>query len=266
MAGNSPKTVFEAACNAGCSRGRLSPGREVFVALLGGALFGLGGLLAMVVGQGNPEIAQANPGVAALISGGVFPLGAVLVILTGAHLFPDNCSLIAPAFLVGAVRWKELLRNWGLVYLGNLLGSLFVAYFLGYWTGIANVGAGGLGEVVGGAAAKMAEGKVALDWGPALLRGLGCSWLVCLAAWLAIASNGIVQKILAIWLPTMAFLALGFEHCVANMFFVPLGMLNGAQVTVGDFILSNLLPVTIGNIIGGAGFVGVAYWLLYGRD
>ena len=234
--------------------------------LLGGALFSFGGLLAVVVGQASLELPGANPGLAALASGVVFPLGAVLAILTGAHLYLDNCGLVTPAFLVGAVRSNELLRNWGLVYLGNFLGSAFVALFLAHWSGIVDVSAGGLGEVLGTAAAKMAEAKVSLPWRAAFLRGLGCGWLVCLAVWLAIASDGLAAKILAMWLPTMAFVVLGFEHSVANMFFVPLGILNGAKVTIGDFLLSNLLPVTLGNIVGGAGFVGVIYWWLYSRD
>ncbi len=266
MVKESPKAIFEAACDAGCARCRLSPGQQLVMATLGGALFAIGGLLAIVVGHGSGDLLQANPGLAALVFGAVFAVGAVLAILTGAHLFPDNCGLAAPALLVGAIRPRGLLRNWGLAYVGNFVGSIFVALFLAYWAGIANIKAGGLGEIVGAAAAKVAEGKISLGWGPAFLRGLGCGWLVCLAAWLAIASGDIAGRILAVWLPVMAFAALGFEHSIANMFFIPLGMFNGANVTFGDLLLSNLLPVTIGNVVGGAGFVGLVYWWLYGRD
>ena len=261
-----PQAMFEAACDAGCARSRLSPGQQLVMAILGGALFALGGLLAIVAAHGSGNLSRANPGLAALLFGAVFAVGAVLAILAGGHLFPDNCGLAAPALLVGAIRPKELLRNWVLVYAGNFVGSVFVALFLAYWTGIANLNAGGLGEIVGAAAAKMAEGKISLGWGPAFLRGLGCGWLVCLAAWLAIASGDIGGRILAVWLPVMAFAALGFEHSTANMFFIPLGMLNGANVTFGDFLLSNLLPATLGNVVGGAGFVGLVYWWHYGRD
>jgi formate/nitrite transporter len=97
-------------------------------------------------------------------------------------------------------------------------------------------------------------------------RGLGCNWLVCLGVWLAIASDDITGKIWGLWFPIMAFVGLGFEHSIANMFFIPLGMFNGANVSIGQFLFTNLLPVTLGNIVGGAGFVGVIYWWLYGRD
>jgi formate/nitrite transporter len=266
MVKESPKAIFEAACDAGCARCRLSPGQQLVTATLGGALFAIGGLLAIVVGHGSGDLLQANPGLAALVFGAVFPVGAVLAILTGAHLFPDNCGLAAPALLVGAIRPRELLRNWGLAYAGNFVGSVLVALFLAYWSGIVNINVGGFGQLLGGAAASIAEGKVSLGWGALILRGIGCNWLVCLAVWLAISADDIAGKILGIWWPIMAFAALGFEHSVANMFFIPLGMLNGADVTIADFLLSNLLPVTIGNVVGGAGFVGLVYWWLYGRD
>ena len=266
MVKESPRAIFEAACDAGCARCRLSPGQQLVMATVGGALFAFGGLLAIVAVHGSGDLFQANPGLAALVFGAVFPVGAVLAILTGAHLFPDNCGLAAPALLVGAIRPKELLRNWGLAYVGNFAGSILVALFLAYWSGIVNVNVGGFGQLLGGAAASIAEGKISLGWGPAFLRGLGCGWLVCLAAWLAISADDIAGRILAVWLPIMAFAALGFEHSIANTFFIPLGMFNGAHVTVGEFLFSNLLPVTIGNVVGGAGFVGLVYWWLYGRD
>jgi len=266
MANESPRDVFEAACNAGCARSRLSPWRGLVTAVLGGAFLAVGGLLTIVVGQGSSELSRTNPGLVALLVGGVFPVGSALAILTGAQVFPDNCGLVTPALLVGAVRWRDLLRNWGVVFLGNLIGAMLATLCLGYATGIANLDAGGLGEALGAAAATIAEGKVSLSWSAALLRGLGCAWLVCLAVWLAISADDISGKILGMWWPIMAFVALGFEHSIANMFFIPLGMLNGADVTVGQFLLSNLLPVTIGNIIGGAGFVGFIYWWLYGRE
>jgi formate/nitrite transporter len=256
----SPKAIVEAACTAGCGKAGLSVSKQLVLGFLAGAYIAFGGLLAIVVGKGSPALAEANPGLAKFVFGAVFPVGLMLVVIAGSELFTGNCGVITPACLTGSAKWKALLRNWVFVYIGNFVGSLFVALFIAYWTGIVN------GGVLGTATAAIAESKVALNWGQLILRGIGCNWLVCLAVWLAISADDIAGKILGIWFPIMAFVALGLEHSIANMFFIPLGMLNGAQVTIGQFLIGNLLPVTIGNIIGGAGLVGGIYWWIYGRD
>ena len=256
----SPKAIVETACSAGCSKTELTIPKQIVLGFLAGAYIAFGGLLAIVVGRGSPAIAQANPGLGKFLFAAVFPVGLMLVVIAGSELFTGNCGVITPSCLSGAAKWKGLLRNWVVVYIGNFIGSLFVALFLAYWTGIVN------GGDLGKAAAALAEAKVNLTWVQVLLRGIGCNWLVCLAVWLALASDDIIGKIWGIWFPIMAFVALGFEHSVANMFFIPLGMFNGASVTVGQFLWNNLAPATIGNIIGGAGFVGAIYWWIYGRD
>ena len=251
---------FEAACSAGCAKARLRSSRLPVMGFLGGACIAFGGFLALSVGRASPALAEANPGVAQLLFGALFPLGYILALNVNGELFTGNCGVITPACLTGAARWNAMFRNWVVVYIGNLIGSVFVALFLAYWTGLIN------GGMLGDASAAIAEAKVNIGFFPALLRGVGCNWLVCLAVWLAISADDIAGKILAIWWPIMAFVALGLEHSVANMFFIPLGMFNGADVTIGQFLFANLLPVTIGNIIGGAGFVGAVYWWIYGRD
>ncbi len=256
----SPKAIVEAACTTGSAKAGLSIPKQLVMGFLAGAFIAFGGFLAIVVGRGSPALMEANPGLGRFVFGAVFPVGLMLVVIAGSELFTGNCGVITPACLSGAARWTALLRNWAIVYLGNLLGSVFVALFLAYWSGIIN------GGQLGAASAALAESKVAIPWWPALLRGIGCNWLVCLAVWMALAAEDISGKILAIWWPIMTFVTLGLEHSVANMFFIPLGMLNGANVTIGQFLFSNLLPVTIGNIIGGAGFVGAVYWWIYGRD
>jgi len=260
MAFKSPQAIVETVCSAGCNKANLPISKQLVLGFLAGAYIAFGGLLAIVIGKGSPGLAQTNPGLAKFVFGAVFPVGLILVVIAGSELFTGNCGVITPACLSGAARWKNLFRNWVIVYLGNFIGAVFVALFIAYWTGIVH--GGPLGE----ATKKIAESKVNLGWWPAILRGVGCNWLVCLAVWLAIAADDISGKILGIWFPIMAFVALGFEHSVANMFFIPLGMLNGANVTIGQFLFNNLLPVTIGNIIGGAGFVGSIYWWLYGRE
>lgn len=255
-----PSAIVETACSAGSAKTKLTMPKQLVMGFLAGAYIAFGGLLAIVVGRGSPAIAQANPGLAKFLFAAVFPVGLMLVVIAGSELFTGNCGVITPSCLTGAARWKGLLRNWVVVYVGNFIGSVFVALFLAYWTGIVN------GGDLGKSAAALAEAKVNLTWIQVLLRGIGCNWLVCLAVWLALASDDIIGKIWGIWFPIMAFVALGFEHSVANMFFIPLGMFNGANVTIGQFLWNNLLPSTIGNIIGGAGFVGAIYWWIYGRD
>ncbi|MHB0857529.1 MAG: formate/nitrite transporter family protein [Anaerolineae bacterium] len=256
----SPKAIVEAACTAGCAKGDLPLSKQLVMGFLAGAYIAFGGLLAIVVGRGSPALAEANPGLARFLFGAVFPVGLMLVVIAGSELFTGNCGVITPACLTGAARWSALLRNWVWVYIGNFIGSLFVALFIAYWTNIVN------GGMLGDASAAIAESKISMSWGVLILRGIGCNWLVCLAVWLAISADDVAGKILGIWFPIMAFVALGLEHSIANMFFIPLGMLNGADVSIGQFLFGNLLPVTIGNIIGGAGFVGGIYWWIYGRD
>jgi formate/nitrite transporter len=142
-------------------------------------------------------------------------------------------------------------------YSGNLAGSLFVAFFLAYQSNLLNVPPW-LSCVI-----NISQEKVSQHFWVLLLRGIGCNWLVCLAIWLAIASDDVTGKILGIWFPIMAFVALGFEHYIANMFFIPLGIYYGAQVSWYQFFVVNLIPVTLGNIIGGSFFVGVIYWFVY---
>jgi len=266
MAFKSPKAIVEAACGAGCGKTELSVSKQLVLGFLAGAFIAFGGLLAIVVGKGSPALAAANPGLAKFVFAAVFPVGIMLVVIAGSELFTGNCGVIVPSCLSGKAKWSGLLRNWGVVYVGNFLGSLFVALFLAYWTNIVNVNASGLAADLGASAAAIAKGKVGQPWFALVLRGVGCNWLVCLGVWLAISADDVIGKIWGLWFPIMAFVALGFEHSVANMFFIPLGMLNGAGVSFWQLIFANLLPVTIGNIIGGAGLVGGIYWWLYGRE
>ncbi len=260
MAFKSPKAIVGAALNIGKAKTELSIPKMLVLGFLAGAFIAFGGLLAIVVGKGSPGIAAENPGMAKFIFGGVFPVGLLLVVIAGSELFTGNCGLITPACLAGKAKWSGLLKNWVFVYIGNLIGSLFVAFFLSYLTGITT------GEPWLSASQAIAVGKVSKSFGALFWRGVGCNWLVCLAVWLAVASDNIIGKIWGIWFPIMAFVALGFEHSVANMFFIPLGIFLGADVTWGQFFITNLIPVTLGNIVGGAGLVGLVYWWLYGRD
>ena len=183
----------------------------------------------------------------------------MLVVIAGSELFTGNCGVITPSCLTSKAKWTGLLKNWVTVYIGNFIGSLFVAFFLGYLSNLFGK------DPYLGAVQGIAAGKVGLTFGQAFWRAVGCNWLVCLAVWLAVSATDITGKVWGIWFPIMAFVAIGFEHSIANMFFVPLGMFYGANVSWGQFLLNNLVPVTLGNIVGGGLFVGVIYWYLYGR-
>jgi len=211
-------------------------------------------------------------GFARFLAGAVFSLGLMLVIIAGAELFTGNNLMISSA-ISGQIGFGTMLGRWGVVYAANFAGSVLVA-LLWVFSGLWKLGEGALGA----AALRAAYTKVNLSFLEALLRGIGCNWLVCLAVWMALASRQIIGKIFAIFFPIMGFVALGFEHSVANMYFIPAGLflrdLFGLAAPAGfapaslnwvGFLWKNLLPVTIGNIIGGAAFVGMSYWSAYMR-
>lgn len=256
----SAQHIVEVACNTGAAKARLTLDKQIVLSVLAGAYIALSGLLALAVGGGNADLAKANPGLARLAFGAGFPLGFILVAIAGGELFTENCAMMISACLVRAAKWRALLRGWGLVYVGNLIGALLLALFMGYLAGF--LGQGDLAR----ASVGLAEAKVGLGWGQALLYGVGGGWLSCLAVWLAFSSQDTLGKIVGLWLPTMALATLGWSHAVADTFFIPLGMFGGAQVSVLDFLWRALLPVTLGNIIGSAGLVGALYWWIYSRD
>ena len=217
-------------------------------------------------------------GLTKLIGGLVFSLGLILVIITGSELFTGN-TLIVMAYVSRKISLQQLLRNWGIVFTGNLVGSLMVVYLMlltGQWT------AGGAG--VGAQALLIANVKVNLTTVEAISKGILCNILVCLAVYLCFSGRSVTDKILAIIFPITAFVALGFEHSIANLYFIPAGLLlkhspevlaatkemlgsvpDLSNLTVFGLIFYNLLPVTIGNIIGGTIFVGIAHWFLFLR-
>jgi formate/nitrite transporter len=201
-------------------------------------------------------------GVSRLLGGSVFSLGLMLVVICGAELFTGN-SLLTKAALHGEIPWSKIAENWGIVIIGNLVGSLFLAWLMvesGLWH------TGRIAEH----AVSIAATKCELTFGVALVRGILCNWLVCLAVFMATAARDITGKMLACYAPIMAFVASGFEHSVANMYFIPTGLLLKAKLNLAvpgltwqNFFISNLIPVTLGNIIGGVVFVGFAYWFVY---
>lgn len=197
-------------------------------------------------------------GVGRLLGGIVFSLGLILVVIAGAELFTGN-NLIVMAWADGKVTTQALLRNWALVYLANFAGALASVCIM-HLSGVMNIGDGVMAET----AANIATAKLQLPALQAFSRGILCNALVCLAIWLSYAAHSVSGKILAIIFPISAFVALGFEHSIANMYLIPIGMLSGAETDMAGFI-GNLVFVTLGNIVGGSVFVAAVYWVVYLR-
>jgi len=252
-----PKDIVQAVNNAGMAKAKMSIDKTLVMGFLAGAFIAFGALLAIMVGGGTPGIKSINPGFQKLLFGGTFPVGLMLVVIAGSELFTGNTAISVPGVLSGRISWLAWIRNMFLSYTGNLIGSLFVAFFLSYLTGLL------ASEPWLSFTMAVAKGKVNQGFWVLFLKGIGCNWLVCLAIWLALASEDAAGKILGIWFPIMAFVTLGFEHSVANMFFIPLGIYYGADVTWTQFFITNLIPVTLGNIVGGSFFVGAIYWYVY---
>jgi len=261
----SPKEIAEAACSAGTAKTQLPWGKMLVLGVLAGAYIAFGAQLAVTAAAGSWATNLGMPGIQKFIFGGVFPVGLMLVVIAGSELFTGNCAIPVISCMAGKAKITGLLKNWFFVYAGNFIGALIVAYILAHLTGLFT--ASPWHEYIGSIASK----KCSLGWGEAFARGIGCNWLVCLAVWMAISSDSIIGKIWAIWFPIMAFVTLGYEHSVANMFFIPAGIFEGATfadgsgVTWADFIVKNLIPVTLGNIVGAAVFVSGLYWYVYLR-
>lgn len=256
MSYQSPKEVVQAVVRAAGDKDRMPVGRYMALAFLGGAYIALGGLLALAVGGGIPGLAKENPGLPKLLMGAVFPVGLMMVAIAGGELFTGNTAYFSAAVQSRWLQPRQLLRNWALVYSGNFLGALFVA-FLAATTGVLSTGNWHEFTV------HLAELKTSAPFLTVFLKGIACNWFVAIAMWHAYAAKDIAGKVLGIWFPVMAFVTLGFEHCVANMFFIPAAMMLGAPITLGQFLIGNLLPATLGNIVGGGVLVGGLYAFAY---
>ena len=266
-----PAVIAQKAEAAGVTKGKLNALSTIVLGILAGVFIGLGGMFYTVVTTNS----GLGFGLTKLVGGLAFCLGLVLVVVAGAELFTGN-TLITMSWMSGRTPLTRLLRNWGLVYFANLAGGLSLAglmFYTNQWA-LSNFG-------VGANALLIASAKVNLGFGSALVRGILCNALVCLAIWLCFSARTIVDKIAAIIFPITAFVAAGFEHSIANMYFIPMGILLKGQTSVlsaagvtGDALtklnwggfVGNLIPVTIGNIIGGAILIGAIYWVAYLRS
>jgi formate transporter len=266
-----PAEMAERAASAGEQKAGLKTGPMFLLACLAGAYIAMGAIFATTVAAGT---AAAWPfGVTRVLMGLVFCVGLVLVVVSGAELFTGN-TLMTIACLQKRITSGALLRNWVIVYIGNLIGSISIALLTALGkTYTFGSGAEGL------AALQIAAVKVNLGFWQAVALGILCNFLVCLAIWMTFSARTVGDKILAVLFPISAFVAAGFEHSVANMYFIPAGLfiklfdpafaagsgLDLANLSWGGFFIRNLLPVTLGNLIGGAVLVGMLYWTIYLR-
>ena len=274
-----PAEVAAAVCTTGKVKAEMPIMKMVLLGILAGVYIGFGANLATRVAS-----ASQGTGLDIFLFGAVFSVGLMMVVIGGAELFTGNNLFCAGAVMHGQTSMGLLLLNWTVVFFTNFLGSLLLVYIIfnaNYWGDASALTAQGAQAVA------IAKGKMSLDWYQAFLRGILCNWLVCMAVWLAVAAKDVIGKIFSCFFPIMAFVSSGFEHSIANMFFIPMGihiaqaapeaaaaaekvgMASAGDVvsffTYGNFIMSNLIPVTLGNIFAGAVFVGGFYWFVYLR-
>lgn len=263
-----PVEIAKNACAVANAKGNMSVKAMLVMGFLAGAYIAFGGFMMTTITQDAAQ--YAGVGISKMLGGLVFAVGLMLVVVGGAELFTGNC-LMPIGVLSGCVPLSKVLKNWGIVYVANLIGSVVIAWLV-YNSGLAS-GATGVNAL------KIATAKVNIAFMPALIRGVLCNWLVVMAVWMSFSALDIVSKYICCVIPVSAFVAMGFEHSIANMYFIPLGMFikagspevieaaalapeKLANLTVSGF-WGNIIPVTLGNMVGGILFVAVLYYLVF---
>lgn len=266
-----PPEIAHRFIEIGCKKASLSIYKLLLLGIIAGAF------IAFAAEGSNAAIHTiTSVGLAKTLAGALFATGLMMVVVTGGELFTGN-TLLVVACSEKKARWRNLLKNWFFVYIGNFIGSIIVVIFI-ILSGQFDFSNG----MLGGFTIKVAAYKTGLSFQHAFFMGILCNWLVCLAVWMGFATKDITGKLLAIFFPIWLFITSGFEHCVANMYYIPAGILaKSNQVWVnsavsmgvtpeklqhlnwGTFFVNNLFPVTLGNIVGGSVFVGMIFWLSF---
>ncbi len=258
MAFKSPPEIAATGIETGVKKAKTTWDKALVASFLAGAYIAFGGLLAITVSSGlNPETWGTLP---TFFTGAVFSLGLILVVIAGSELLTGNMALVPMAMFNKRVPIRRLFENFGFVIVGNLIGSLFVAYFLAVKTGVVT-------ETMQEARLEkiaMAKGVEETEL-QIFLRALGCNWLVCLAVWMALSAEDVAGKVLAIFFPIMGFVAMGFDHVVANMFFLPAAIFAGIDGITWWDAIHNWIFAFLGNLVGAVIFVAGAYWYLYAK-
>jgi formate transporter len=286
-----PVAIAAKAGDAGKYKVGLPAWNMVLRGFLSGAYIAMGGALATVCSTGIVAAAPANVGAAsagfgALITGAVFPVGLIITVLTGAELFTGDAMLAPMAAFIHKISWAQVFKLWVFVYIGNLIGSIVYAYIMAYGPFISvNATTGALtATAFGNRAIAIASFKVQyvgmMGMWSAFLKGVGCNWLVNLAILLGICADDLIGKFFGIWFPIMAFVSTGFEHSIANQYFISAGIFTAPmadQAVIKTYLgfqnlnwvgfwMNNMIIVTIGNIVGGMFFVGVLYWVAFRKE
>jgi len=283
-----PVAITAKAGDAGKYKVGLPAWNMVLRGFMSGAYIAMGGALATVCSTGiaysAAQIAAgavpggfASAGMSQLVLGAVFPVGLIITVLTGAELFTGDAMLAPMAAFIHKISWAQVLTLWVFVYIGNFIGSVTWAYIMSNGPFVSFNAAGAATATAFGTRAIAIMGAKTgyvgmLGMYSAFLKGIGCNWLVNLAILLGICADDAVGKFFGIWFPIMAFVSSGLEHSIANMYFIPAGILTagltGTPTTVNwiNMWLLNLIPVTLGNIVGGLFFVGVLYWVAFRKE
>ncbi|KAI0812694.1 Formate/nitrite transporter [Irpex lacteus] len=255
-----PAQVAEAMIDLAVYKHKTRPEKIFIKAFAAGALLSFGGLLSEIIQGGAAGLNAQNPGIVKVLGGFVFPVGLVMIVLGGYELLTSNMMVFPMALIKGAVPLWGLPLNWVIVTFGNLVGSLFFAAVITKYSGIVST------DPYKSFAVTFALHKAKdPEWHQIFLRGIGCNWLVCVAVWQAAGARETFSKIVAAWFPIWVFVACGFDHVVANMFSVPLGIMFGADLTVAEYIRKSLIASYLGNIVG-ALFVGLPALYMYLGD
>ncbi|MCD7901902.1 MAG: formate/nitrite transporter family protein [Bacteroides sp.] len=255
----SPKEIAMAFAASGVYKSKLSLSKFSLIAILGGAFIAFGGLLSVMVAGGMPGVGAANPGLIKFVAGALFPIGLIMVSITGADLFTSDCTAFTLPLLQKEIKIKTFLRFLLLSYVFNFIGTQFIAYLLSAHIGFFDK------EPWQEYLHTYSAAKINQDFMKVFIKGIGANWLVCLGMWMGYAAKDITGKCVGIWIPVMLFVTLGYEHSIANMFFIPAAIYSGVNILWTDFLIQNLIPATLGNFIGGAGLVGCVYWYQFMR-
>ena len=251
MSLHSPKEIAAVAIQSGVAKSHSSVSTLLILGFLAGAFIALGFLLDIHVINSLPADWGSFGG---LLGAAVFPVGIIMTVLAGGELLTGNMMTMPIAWFARQISAYSVVRNWFWVTIANFIGSIAIAWFFGHMLGMTE------GDYLKKTVA-IATAKVNADFTHAFISGVGCNWLVCLATWLAFASKDVVGKIFGMWFPVMAFVAIGFQHVVANMFIIPAAIFAG-QLNWAEY-LPNFAAVFLGNTFGGAVFVGLAYYMAY---
>lgn len=257
---HAPADVAVMMVEAAVIKHRQRPEMLLLKAFNAGIFLSFGGLLSIVMAGGSPALTASNPGIVKILAGFVFPVGLVMIVLQGQELLTSNMMIFPMGIMKRVIPWWSLPYNWLIVFFGNLAGSLFFAALLTKFSGVVSVDPY-LSYI------KAAAVKKAVDptWAQIYLRGIGCNWLVCIAVWQGMTAKEVISKIVAIWFPIWVFVACSFDHVIANMFSLPLGIMLGAELTTAEYIRKSLFASLFGNITG-ALIVGIPFTYFWLQD